>query len=59
MLGRRPGKLMLQRDDGRVVAESVRVADTYFRRLRGLLGRRLREGEGLVLRPAWCSSTRI
>ena len=57
MLGRRSGQLMLQRDDGRVVAESVRVADTYFRRLRGLLGRRLREGEGLVLRPAFSIHT--
>ena len=57
MLGRRPGKLMLQRDDGRVVAESVRVADTYFLPLRGLLGRRLREGEGLVLRPAFSIHT--
>jgi uncharacterized membrane protein (UPF0127 family) len=57
MLGRRPGTLTLRRDDGRIVAESVRVADTYLRRLRGLLGRRLREGEGLVLRPAFSIHT--
>jgi uncharacterized membrane protein (UPF0127 family) len=54
---RRPGKLTLRRDDGLIVAESVRVADTYFRRLRGLLGRRLREGEGLVLRPGFSVHT--
>jgi uncharacterized protein len=57
MLGRRPGTLTLRRDDGRIVAESVRVADTYLRRLRGLMGRRLREGEGLVLRPAFSIHT--
>jgi uncharacterized membrane protein (UPF0127 family) len=57
MLARRPGELTLRRDDGRIVAESVRVADTYFRRLRGLLGRRLRDGEGLVLRPAFSIHT--
>jgi uncharacterized protein len=54
---RRAGKLTLRRDDGRIIAESVRVADTYFRRLRGLLGRRLREGEGLVLRPGFSVHT--
>jgi uncharacterized membrane protein (UPF0127 family) len=54
---RRPGKLTLRRDDGRIIAESVRVADTYFRRLRGLLGRRLREGEGMVLRPGFSVHT--
>jgi uncharacterized protein len=57
MLARRPGNLTLRRDDGRIIAESVRVADTYFRRLRGLLGRRLREGEGLVLRPSFSVQT--
>ncbi len=54
---RRPGKLTLRRDDGRIISESVRVADTYLRRLRGLYGRRLREGEGLVLRPGFSVHT--
>jgi len=56
-VARRSGTLTLRRDDGRVICESVRVADTYLRRLRGLLGRRLREDEGLVLRPAWSIHT--
>ena len=38
-----------------VVAEMAGLADGYFTRLRGLIGRRgLRLGEGLVIRP--CSS---
>jgi uncharacterized protein len=50
--------LTLRREDGRVVADSVIVADTTFRRLRGLLGRRtLMPGEGMLLRPAWSIHT--
>jgi hypothetical protein len=41
-----------------VLADSVKVADTTMRRLRGLLGRKtLRQGEGLLLRPAWSIHT--
>ena len=40
----------VQSDDGRVLAESVRVADTFWRRLVGLQGRRsLPAGEVLWL----------
>jgi uncharacterized protein len=47
------GNLALGRDDGRVICERVVVADTMYRRLRGLLGRPpLKPGEGIVLRPA-------
>jgi uncharacterized membrane protein (UPF0127 family) len=50
--------LTLRREDGRVVAESVTVADSAFRRLRGLLGRRdLPAGHGVLLRPAWSIHT--
>lgn len=50
--------LTLRREDGRVIADSVVVADTTFRRLRGLLGRRtLAPGEGMLLRPAWSIHT--
>jgi uncharacterized protein len=40
------------REDGTVVCGSCIVADNPVLRLRGLLGRRLIEGEGLLLRPA-------
>ncbi|BDG60243.1 DUF192 domain-containing protein [Caldinitratiruptor microaerophilus] len=37
---------------GAVLAERAAVADTFWRRLRGLMGRTaLRDGEGLVIRP--------
>jgi uncharacterized membrane protein (UPF0127 family) len=54
-----PGALVLRReDDGEVLCERCVVADTAFRRLRGLLGRReLRPGEGIVLRPGWSIHT--
>jgi uncharacterized protein len=54
-----PGALVLRRDDdGQVVCERCVVADTTFRRLRGLLGRReLRPGDGIVLRPGWSIHT--
>jgi uncharacterized membrane protein (UPF0127 family) len=49
----RRGRVALTRDDGRLVCERCEVAGTALARLRGLLGRReLREGEGLLLRPA-------
>jgi uncharacterized protein len=51
---RRVPNLTLRREDGRVVAESVTVADSTLRRLRGLLGKRdLPSGQGVLLRPAW------
>ena len=50
--------LTLRREDGRIVCERVVVADRAHRRMRGLLGRRyLRQGEGMVLRPAWSIHT--
>ncbi len=50
--------LTLRREDGRVVCESVTVADTTLRRMRGLLGKSsLRSGEGIALRPAWSIHT--
>jgi uncharacterized membrane protein (UPF0127 family) len=50
--------LTLRREDGRVVAESVTVADSTGRRLRGLLGKRdLPAGQGVLLRPAWSIHT--
>jgi uncharacterized membrane protein (UPF0127 family) len=54
-----PGALVLRReDDGKVVCERCLVADTAFRRLRGLLGRReLSPGDGIVLRPGWSVHT--
>ena len=50
--------LTLRREDGRVVADSVVVADSTLRRLRGLLGKRdLPSGHGVLLRPAWSIHT--
>jgi uncharacterized protein len=50
--------LTLRREDGRVVADSVVVADSTMRRLRGLLGKRdLPSGHGVLLRPAWSIHT--
>lgn len=55
---RRRGTLTLRRDDGRIVCETVVVADRWTRRLRGLLGRRrLDPGEGLLLRPSFSIHT--
>ena len=52
------GTLTLRREDGRVVCERVRVADTWVRRLRGaLLRRSLPSDEGFVLRPAFSIHT--
>jgi len=54
----RPGTLTLRRADGRIVSESVTVMDSFGRRMKGLLGRRrLRQGEGVVLRPSWSVHT--
>lgn len=56
-VGRR-GFLTLRREDGRIICETVQVADTILRRMRGLLGRSsLEPGEGLLLRPAWSIHT--
>jgi len=57
-MGRRRGTLTLRREDGRIVCDSVTVADSTLRRMRGLLGRRtLPSGQGVVLRPAWSIHT--
>ncbi len=37
--------------DRRVILESADIADSFFPRLRGLLGRRLKSGEGLIIKP--------
>jgi uncharacterized protein len=50
--------LTLRREDGKVVADSVAVADTTLRRLRGVMGwKRLQPGSGMLLRPAWSIHT--
>ena len=50
--------LTLRREDGRIVSDTVHVADTIGRRMRGLLGRKsLPSGEGILLRPAWSIHT--
>ncbi len=57
-MSRRRGTLTLRREDGRIVCDSVVVADNTARRMRGLLGHRtLPPGEGIVLRPAWSIHT--
>lgn len=57
-MGRPVPALTLRREDGRVVAESVTVADSTARRLRGLLGTKdLPAGNGVLLRPAWSIHT--
>jgi uncharacterized membrane protein (UPF0127 family) len=57
-VARRKGTLTLRRDDGRIVCESVEVADRWGLRLRGLLGRReLPSGTGLLLRPSFSIHT--
>jgi uncharacterized protein len=50
--------LTLRREDGRVVCDSVVVADNLPRRMRGLLGKKsLAASEGILLRPAWSIHT--
>src|SRR3954468_16412830 len=58
-MGHRPGALVLRReDDGRVLCERCVLADTLWRRMRGLIGRReLDAGDGIVLRPSWSVHT--
>jgi uncharacterized protein len=55
----RAGALILRReDDGRVLCDRCVLADTLWRRLRGLIGRReLEPGAGIVLRPSWSVHT--
>jgi uncharacterized membrane protein (UPF0127 family) len=36
---------------GQTLGERIRVADRWWSRARGLLGKRLGEGEGLLIRP--------
>ena len=43
----------MRESDGAIVCERCIVADSMFRRMRGLLGRReLPRGEGMLIRPA-------
>jgi uncharacterized protein len=58
-MARRAGEVVLRsEDDGRVLCERCILADTIWRRLRGLIGRgELGEGEGIVLRPSWSVHT--
>lgn len=49
----RNGTVSMRRQDGTVVCEHCVVADTIFRRMRGLYGkRRLDPGHGMLLKPA-------
>jgi len=55
---RRRGTLTLRREDGRIICEHVKIADTYMRRTVGLLGRKtLPPDEGIVLRPSFSIHT--
>jgi len=55
---RRHATLTLRREDGRIVCESVQVAHTFWRRMKGLLGRAsLALGEGVTLRPSFSIHT--
>ncbi len=57
-MSRRRGTLTLRREDGRIICEQVRLADTYATRTVGLLGRRtLPPGQGVVLRPSFSIHT--
>ncbi len=52
------GTQTLRREDGQVVCERVRVADTWLRRLRGVLFRStLPADQGCVLRPSFSIHT--
>ena len=52
------GTITLRRDDGRIICESVRVADTFFRRACAACSSgRSKPGEGLVLRPGFSIHT--
>jgi uncharacterized membrane protein (UPF0127 family) len=58
-MARKAGALVLRReDDGRVICDHCVLADSLWRRMRGLLGRSdLPRGEGIVLRPGWSVHT--
>jgi uncharacterized membrane protein (UPF0127 family) len=58
-MGHRPGAVVLRReDDGQVICDRCVLADTLWRRMRGLLGRHEpNAGEGIVLRPSWSVHT--
>ena len=44
--------------EGRVVCEHCEIADGFFSRGRGLLGRKeLRHGQGMLIRPTWSVHT--
>jgi uncharacterized membrane protein (UPF0127 family) len=53
------GEIVLRsEDDGRVLCDRCVLADTLWRRLRGLIGHgELELGEGIVLRPSWSVHT--
>jgi uncharacterized membrane protein (UPF0127 family) len=55
----RAGGLVLRReDDGRVLCDHCVLADTLWRRMRGLIGRQeLDRAEAIVLRPSWSVHT--
>jgi uncharacterized membrane protein (UPF0127 family) len=45
--------ITLQRENGEVLCERCLLADSFWRRFRGLLGRKeLPQGEGLLIRPS-------
>jgi len=58
-MAHRAGALVLRReDDGEVLCDRCVLADTLWRRLRGLIGhRKLDAGAGIVLRPSWTVHT--
>jgi uncharacterized protein len=50
--------IVLVGPDGQVVCERCEIADGFFSRLRGLLGRRqLPLGQGMLIRPTWSVHT--
>ena len=58
-MGRKMGAVVLRReDDGQVLCANCVLADSLWRRMRGLLGHSsLDAGDGIVLRPAWSIHT--
>jgi uncharacterized membrane protein (UPF0127 family) len=58
-MAHRAGALVLRReDDGEILCDRCVLADTLWRRLRGLIGHgKLDAGEGIVLRPSWTVHT--
>jgi uncharacterized membrane protein (UPF0127 family) len=50
--------IVLLAQDGQVVCERCEIADGFFSRGRGLLGRaRLERGHGMLIRPTWSVHT--